>query len=468
MSTKYTPFLETDLNKVIASDLSRLRDVREGWYVEYKEATPKPKDIAKAISAFANTYGGWIFIGIRESSKEANTAGEFPGIDASDLDSTLQRIRQATAEHTNPTPHFDVKMFHGPCESINLAGGRVIICISIPESITAPHIHASGVIYRRVADSSEPKPEIDHRQLEFLWDRRKRAHELYRDWIDRSPELTEGESEQPLLRLLIEGDLFGIRGHDWNLTMEKAFEGLNTIAIGAAMPLETIYPSSSGFVLRQTSGLARHESLGITWIIKGGSQCEIVIPVPVHFFDHPFDLSASLSKYHNSTRFMHALHRAKSSKSKIIDLTQLFVTLSAIANMYLSLTRKSSIEVDYFYAKAAIYNSLRTIPFLDSSTFMDGLDKFGVPLCLTTDSVIPNGRDGDSFLRINVSGEESEPVVQSFRCAVWLFELVCAGFGVRGILGRSDRDEALKFHNELFEAWERTKSTSSEARVSKP
>ena len=63
-----------DLN---VADLSVLRYVPEGWYVEYKREVPSPKPLAKAVAAFANTYGGWLFLGIEESSEEPATAGAF-------------------------------------------------------------------------------------------------------------------------------------------------------------------------------------------------------------------------------------------------------------------------------------------------------------------------------------------------------------------------------------------------------
>ena len=63
---RYNPFSK-HLDDLEPSDLSILRDVAEGWYVEYKIAVPSPNSIAKSISSFANTYGGWLFYGVAES-----------------------------------------------------------------------------------------------------------------------------------------------------------------------------------------------------------------------------------------------------------------------------------------------------------------------------------------------------------------------------------------------------------------
>ena len=45
-----------------------------------RRETPNAASIAKSVSAFANTYGGWLFYGVNEKSKSGAAAGEFVGI----------------------------------------------------------------------------------------------------------------------------------------------------------------------------------------------------------------------------------------------------------------------------------------------------------------------------------------------------------------------------------------------------
>jgi predicted HTH transcriptional regulator len=115
----YSPF-QKPISDLEAADLDVLKDVNEGWYVEYKREVSKAPDIAKSISAFANTYGGWLFYGIEEKSKSEPVAGSFPGVARAELDSALQRVRQAVATHVNPSPHFDTKLVWGPHDPIGL------------------------------------------------------------------------------------------------------------------------------------------------------------------------------------------------------------------------------------------------------------------------------------------------------------------------------------------------------------
>ncbi|MBL9070608.1 MAG: ATP-binding protein [Sphingopyxis sp.] len=92
--------------ELTAADLERLRGTTEGWYVEYKREIPQASSIAKSISALANTYGGWLFLGIEELAKDNAVAGAFPGVPCANADAALQRIRQAVADHMNPAASF--------------------------------------------------------------------------------------------------------------------------------------------------------------------------------------------------------------------------------------------------------------------------------------------------------------------------------------------------------------------------
>jgi predicted HTH transcriptional regulator len=167
MRYDYNPFDKT-FDDVAPEDLAILSAVAEGWYVEYKQEVPNASAIAKSVTAFANTYGGWLFYGIAEKSKDDPVAGTYPGIAGEDADGVLQRIRQAVANHAQPSPFFRVKSLAGPVDSIGLPEGRCVIVGQVPWGPEAPYLHKDGRIYRRVGDGSEPKPENDRFILEHI------------------------------------------------------------------------------------------------------------------------------------------------------------------------------------------------------------------------------------------------------------------------------------------------------------
>lgn len=75
-----------DLNTLIDNE------VKEGFYIEYKSDFQKPPKIAKSITSFANTYGGWYFIGIDDEEK-TNIAKSIAGFDINKHKGPKETIR---------------------------------------------------------------------------------------------------------------------------------------------------------------------------------------------------------------------------------------------------------------------------------------------------------------------------------------------------------------------------------------
>ena len=126
----YSPF-DKVISELDASDLAALRTVTEGWYVEYKREPVRPRGFAKAIAAFANTYGGWLFVGIEEADGPGLTASAFPGVTTSTTDHLLQLIRQSLSEWLSTVPYYETTVIHGPCDEIGLESDNSIVVIHV-------------------------------------------------------------------------------------------------------------------------------------------------------------------------------------------------------------------------------------------------------------------------------------------------------------------------------------------------
>lgn len=462
MPSNYTPFPGKKREDLRASDLVALRDVAEGWYVEYKRALPNAKSIAKSVSAFANTYGGWLFYGVQEKNKTDSVAENCPGIARADLDAALQSIRHACASLLNPTPHFDVQVVWGPDPTMHLAEDHAVVCIEIPFSTFAPHIHSSGAIYRRVADGSDPIAETDRHQLDLLFNRRDKINLDYKNWIERAPERSEREAGHPYLRLLLEADLYRASGKSWDLTVSQVREALNAPASGVLIPLESVYPSSIGIVARQTSSLHSHEAFGLTWIVGRGLRCEIWLPVNTHSVNDPDHLRVHLGQYQHSEEFIADLKAARVGSARILDLNQIFNLLVIASAMYLNLLDKAGVSADKIHAKALLGDVWRCIPFLDTATMLDRARTSGLPLTLTDEAMVPSGTDAESFAEIPLDFDESERLLGPVLFAAWLFELICRALGLEGIMMENEHDKAHPLILELFEAAKRSRSASDE------
>ncbi len=163
---RYTPF-DTDLHKVTEAHLASLREVAEGWYVEYKSEVPKTRDLAKSLSSFANRYGGWLFLGVQEDSVN-NTAQSFPGISDLDVPDAIVQLRNAAKDLLQPSVPFVHHVLQGPLHGISLEQGRSVVLIRIPEGASTPYVHNDGRVYVRTGDSASPVPAKDRATFDLL------------------------------------------------------------------------------------------------------------------------------------------------------------------------------------------------------------------------------------------------------------------------------------------------------------
>lgn len=123
---------------LIASDIQALlneQDINESFFFEFKDDRVTPKKLIEEVSAFANTFGGYIFIGISDDK-------EILGC----IDWNEQRIHTTIHDSITPIPSFDIKKF--------TYDASIIYVIKIDEGTEPPYITSTGKIYERVSSGS--------------------------------------------------------------------------------------------------------------------------------------------------------------------------------------------------------------------------------------------------------------------------------------------------------------------------
>lgn len=449
----YSPFSK-GIDQLTADDLESLKTVKEGWYVEYKRELVDAAAIAKSISAFANTYGGWLFYGIGEKDKNDSVADDFRGIVREDVDKTLQRIRQAAATLLAPSPHFVTQALWGPSKSIGLIDDRAIICVHVPWSPTAPHVHKDGRIYRRVSDGSEPKPENDRFVLDQLWNRAKDIREGYKEWLDRDPELSESESETPYLRLLMVADLWGQKDLWTEMSMEDFRSVINRKDSPVAnLVFDTIYTSANGFIARQTVG-NDPRNLSLTWRFKRNFSSEIIIPLKIYRIHDLRMLEYELNGFKYVKRLKELSARAGFKSIDILDLNFLYSIFVVIANIQERLAETESWKGPFF-AKARLLNVWRTCPFIDVDAVLDVYEQHGIPMCIDRNMTILPSADPDTFFEVESHLGQENAVARAHVRALTLFNPVATALGVPGWINFDGEKEELFFPTELQNACDR-------------
>ena len=458
MVQPYSPF-DKDIDDLLPEDLEILKTVNEGWYVEYKRELVSAAALAKAISAFANTYGGWLFLGVQEQGKALSTAGGFSGIIDESVDTALQRLRQSSTDILNPTPFFRTKVLRGPCSQINLPEAVSVLAVEIPQSDTAPHVHKDGRIYRRVADSSEPKHETDRFVLDQLWRRADPVRNFTREWIERDPEFSNSEKHTPYLRLLLCVDPWQQRD-PWLKApvseIAKIFKGNDTSI--SSIPFDTVYTTSEGIIARQVLGNNPH-NMSLTWKLRRNLACDVIVPLPLYDLGDPDNLFGELDGYLHTERFIRMLAGQGTgyTQPRIVDLNILMQILIGIASKYGIFLELASV-LRTFCCKARVLNAWRMVPFIDVSSIQDKYDTYGLPLIMDSTITVPNGLDPGSFAKIDdLDRAESDcrRMDVSIAQGILIFIRVAEAFGVPILLGDEFDVEDADLYQEIYNAGSR-------------
>lgn len=127
-------------------------DDDETVFFEYKNDQTSPKDVAEEVCAFANTYGGYLLLGV-ENNKVITGCQQW----------TEQRIHTTLHDSITPTPIFDVRKIKAP--------QGIIFVIRVEEGPLPPYITSRGKILQRLSSGSIPVK--DSYSLNLMFNKRK-------------------------------------------------------------------------------------------------------------------------------------------------------------------------------------------------------------------------------------------------------------------------------------------------------
>lgn len=419
---EFDPFNRKPFDEIVAPDLSILRNVSEGWFVEYKSEIGSAEVIAKAISAFANTHGGWLFYGIAEKSKAEPVAGTFPGISIADVEVAVNRIRSAAKDRVSPPPHYEIRSASGPCKDLDLPAGRAVLIVRVPKSYQTPHVHSSGVIYRRVGDGSEPVGERSHHEVVKLVERSSELESDYRRRLADTVQIDPSRTG-PHLRLIIIPDIW--RSKDTFLdTRDEEVRQLMGEASAELIstPFDTVHYSAFGFTGRQLQG-NNLDSLGLTYQLRWSGISDVHIPFNFCKFATTKEIAAYLKGYDSAKQFAALLGRHKFDSLCVVDLNFLFSAIVGVLNIQQRICRHLKWEGSR-HVKFELENVGWSIPFLDVKQVVDHFEECGVPTVLRNRIEYPIGYKPDNLM-------ELEPGTSVLMDAALVFQVITRCFGIQ-------------------------------------
>ena len=109
-------------DKITARDIQKVLSGTddESFFFEFKSDDEEPNKLVKEISALANTYGGYIFLGVN-NDKSIGGCEKW----------TEQRIHTTIHDSLTPTPNFDVRRFK--------IEGKTVFVIKVEEGTLPPY-----------------------------------------------------------------------------------------------------------------------------------------------------------------------------------------------------------------------------------------------------------------------------------------------------------------------------------------
>ncbi len=207
-----------DLDNLMFNDIKQFTGIlrpeterpKENVRIDYKESVPD--DLGDTITAFANTYGGLIILGVKSDKAKQNIPVNIPGIKGNpDIKSTIVNKILSTI---HPRPSFSIGVaIHDEKKD------HVVVVIRVEESQITPHMYVAGhknKISIRIEDNNK---YASLGQIEALIEKRKLASKdlvaeqlsgLYIRWIDDGKEFRSGNYHKialiPLINLNIRLD----------------------------------------------------------------------------------------------------------------------------------------------------------------------------------------------------------------------------------------------------------------------
>ena len=408
---RFSPF-SRPLARLRANDLAVLRDVPEGWWVEYKLQPNGKRGIAKSISSFANSEGGWIFYGIEEVDSDGEKrAGCFQGVPLSSIPSIRNDIRTAANHHTKPTPFYDVKVLKGPCDEIGLAEERGIVVVLVPLGHDAPYIHSKGVVYRRKADESDPVPETDRSRMDSLWERGRRDRSRLATVIDTDPVLAQSESNMSYARLFLLADPFGERGYRSEIGLEQFRKavGKSIDPEHVDMVFDTTYQEGDCYVGRMVAGNSPYQAV---LTLEYLPDCSFIATIPLNTWPvlrNHGDLRAGLRRYKFASEFLDLVDTdADERDARVVDLNYLAVVIMGLFAKHRVLLEMEGAKIPVM-AKLRLGNMWRRIPFVDMPEYMQCIKEDGLPVVGRQVLLVPPGTEPGSMLRVETKDWRKRP-----------------------------------------------------------
>lgn len=398
----YTPFEKLLGEPLSEDDLQVLiiNEVAEGYYVEYKGRMPEPKKIGKSIAAFANTYGGWYIVGVKTNAH--NVAELIDGFNLTDCHDPIATVRDSIRAHIDPIPIFYPQVVH-------LKTSDVVLVVYVPGEQDTPFITKDGRIYRRVADSSEPVYEKDRYALDRLVEQGHKHADNFARFCCDPRTFAKGGEERSWVNIFLSPYPSGLI-EKWDIVsavgleklLQRSREPLDLFpmkgnkALGRGhMPFDIAQiATSQSVILRQTTrARVAFNSMTVELFVDGRARFFLPL-IQKNVFEAGF-VSKTLQSDKVKEVLQHLLRTTPGQESSLehthfFDIFSLWSSILVLLNFYLDWLGSDRLLITEMRTAIRCNEVWRAVPFADRDEWGDHVEKFGLPLVMTSTVAMPD------------------------------------------------------------------------------
>jgi hypothetical protein len=412
MGQVFNPFGKP-FKDILEEDLSILKTVSEGWYIEYKREKQSGEKIAKSISSFANSYGGIYFIGI-EHDEKTNYCKNIDGIiDSPDV------IRDAVRNSIQPFPYFETVQ-------IPLKNGKKVIMAVVSEGENPPYIHSNGRIYRRQEAGSDPIEENERHVIDMLYSKAEEIKNELETFRKIDYAFCIGEQDIPYLEIFINIKPFNHFILENFFTEEKLASLLKKfnepfvikeniaggdISFNVDIKFDSLNTYHNSVTMRNLADRSlTYNGLSVELDIHGNAKFLIPL-VQITYNIEKFD-----KRYNN---VINKSHRGSIHDIKLLHMKSIFVDIFGLVNKYFDFIMGNGFN-ENVQVKLRLSNCWRTSLYSNSEAFIKQVEDFGLPICMKPKQYFPL-----EPLEIKINDLNLHPISQNL-----IFSYVAIALGI--------------------------------------
>jgi hypothetical protein len=292
--------------------------------------------------------------------------------------------------HVSPPVYFEHRVIDGPVEAVGLETGRSIVVVAIPEGPNPPFVHSSGRIYRRIADSSDPKPETDRAVLDGMWRKSEEVSRRLRNFVLGPTEKSHSDNTYCYVYFM-EDLTLSLPEYQLDLAGFRDAMRAGLQNRGMSITLDNIYATQDGFIARHVmhNNDPLNELASLRWWRTGNAR----LTIPINYIQHSSHRPITDGLY---KQFLEMMGEQRSAYRWIINMDQWLVSLTTLAGRYLSL-RQTLNAMNPVYGKIVFTNARSSTPFIGMESYLRVIKEHGFPVCQDSITMYPAGTASSAF-----------------------------------------------------------------------